>query len=81
MVSIVVRDVTRLGVRRNNDQRNARPVAEVVQGLYISGVVVAAALILGDEDSGVLPQDGFAFTSSTIFLVKPSNKSSFDEDG
>ena len=37
-------------------QRNAGAVAEIIQRLHVSGVVVTAALIEGDEDRGVLPQ-------------------------
>ena len=56
MIRIVVSDVTPRGIRRDNDQRDTGAVAEEVHRLHVSGIVVAAALILGDEDGGVLPQ-------------------------
>src|SRR6516165_6427028 len=42
VVGIMVRDVAGLDVLGDHDQGNARAVAEKVQRLYISGVVIAA---------------------------------------
>jgi hypothetical protein len=59
MIRVLVGDVPGITQRqvlriRHDDQRNARAVAEEVDRLHIAGVVVAAALILGDENDGVL---------------------------
>ena len=63
-------------------QRNAGAVAEEVQRLHVTGIIVAAAFVEGDEDGGVWPTEcRFACTASTIFSMKPSNKFSFEEDG
>ena len=56
VIGVIVRDVAGLGVGRNHDQRNARAVAEEVERLHVTGVVVAAAFVEGDEDGGVLPE-------------------------
>ena len=58
MVAVLVRDVAAGGVRRHDDQRDARAVAEEVERLHVARVVVAAAFVEGDEDGGVLPQVG-----------------------
>src|SRR6266481_403934 len=50
MVRIVVGNVARVGVRRNHSQRNARAVAEEIERLHISRVVIAAAFIHGYEN-------------------------------
>ena len=82
VVGVFVRDVAGLGVLRNHDQRNARAVAEEIQRLHIAGVIVAAAFVEGDEDRCVLPTaSDWPCTASTIFLVKPSNRSSFEDAG
>src|SRR5690349_6057610 len=51
MVGVSVADVAALGKRRNDDERNARPVTEEVQRLNVTGVVVTAALVKGDDES------------------------------
>src|SRR5215469_9277032 len=56
VVCVGVRDVAGLGVLRYHDQRDAGTVAEEVERLHITRVVVAAAFINGDEDSGAVPQ-------------------------
>ena len=53
MVSVFMRDVTLLRIRRDDDQRNACAVAKVVERLHIAGVIVAAAFVKGDENGGV----------------------------
>src|ERR1700733_1777413 len=53
MVRVFVRDVSLFRVGRDNDQRNARAVAEKVERLHVTGVVVAAAFIKGNKNSGV----------------------------
>jgi len=40
----------------NHDHRDTRAISEEVQGLHVSGVVVTAAFVKGDEDCGVGPQ-------------------------
>jgi hypothetical protein len=56
MVLVGVADVAGLRVRRHHDHRHASPIAEERNGLDVAGVVVAAALVEGDEDRGALPQ-------------------------
>src|SRR5260370_35949392 len=45
-------DVASAGEGRNDNQRNARPVAEEVQRLNVAGVIVAAAFVEGDDQRG-----------------------------
>ena len=45
VIGIVVRDVPPCGVGRHNDQRNPRAVAEEVQRLNITGIIIAAAFV------------------------------------
>ena len=61
-------DVASLSVGRDDDQRDAGAVAEEVERLNVSGVVVAAAFIEGDEDCGVPPQFGLALHGIDDFL-------------
>ena len=61
-------------VRRNNEQWDAGAVAEEIHRLHVARIIVAAAFIERDEDRRIC-------TSLTIFSVKPSNKSSFDDAG
>ena len=68
MVRVVVNDTTTLGVRRNDHEWDAGAVAEVVHRLNVSRVVVAAALIEGDEDRGVLPQSRIGLDFIDDFL-------------
>ena len=56
MIVVGVIDVARLRVPGHRNQRNARAVAEEVERLDVARVVVAAALIGGDEDRGRRPQ-------------------------
>ena len=56
MIGIIVGDVASRAVRRDDDQRNTGAVAEEVQRLHVAGIVVAATLIFGDEDSSFFPQ-------------------------
>src|SRR5580692_12176735 len=50
VVRVVVRNVARLGERRNHDQRNARPVSEKVQRLHVSGIVVTSTFVRRDKN-------------------------------
>ena len=43
-------------VSRNHQQRDSRAVAEEVERLHVTGVIIAAALVEGDEDRRVLPK-------------------------
>ena len=74
MIGIGVRDMARPGPGRDDERRDAGAVAEVVERLDVAGVVVAAAFVEGDEDGGALPQFLLAWTASTIFFTKPSNR-------
>jgi hypothetical protein len=56
MVRIVVGNVTRVGVRRNHNQRNARAVAEEIERLHISRVVIAAAFVCSHENCSGAPK-------------------------
>jgi len=56
MIVIGVIDKALLGVRRYGDQRDARAVAEKIHRLDITGVVVAAAFVIGDQDRCLVPQ-------------------------
>src|SRR6516165_9024310 len=58
MVRIVVGNVARVGVRRNHNQRNARAVAEEIEGLHISRVVIAAAFVYSHENCSGAPESG-----------------------
>ena len=42
-------------VTRSNDQWNASAVAEEIERLHVTGVIIATALIEGDKDCRVLP--------------------------
>src|SRR5262249_31557559 len=48
--------MTALRVLRNDDHRNTRSIAEEVERLNVTGVIVATTLIEGDEDGSVLPK-------------------------
>src|SRR5580692_13156040 len=50
VVRVVVRNVARLGERRNHDQRNARPVSKKVQRLHVSGIVVTSTFVRRDKN-------------------------------
>src|SRR6202045_698608 len=50
MVAVAVIDPAARRIRRENDQRNARAVAKVVDWLHESRVIVAAGFVPGDED-------------------------------
>ena len=63
-------------------QRNARAIAEEVERLNITGIVVAAAFVEGDEDRRVLPRESdWPAPHPRFSCVKPSKRSSFEEDG
>src|SRR6202042_567656 len=50
VVRVTVADVTALAERRNDQQRDAGTVSEEIDGLDVTGIVVAAAFILRDKD-------------------------------
>src|ERR1019366_3752737 len=56
VVAISVVHVPGLGERRDYDERNARTIAEKVNGLNVAGVVKSARLVEGNEDGSCLPQ-------------------------
>ena len=56
VIAVLMRDVTALGVLRDDDQRNAGAIAEEVDRLDVTRVIVSAALVEGDEDGGVVPE-------------------------
>ncbi len=58
MVGVRVVDVAALGEGRDDDKRNARPVAEKVERLDVAGVVVAAAFVQRDDERGFRHQFG-----------------------
>src|SRR6266481_1993436 len=55
VLGVDVADMTALGEGRNGDDGNARACAEEIDWLDKAGVVVAAALVHGDEDGGLRP--------------------------
>jgi hypothetical protein len=58
MVRIVVGNVAWRGVWRNYNQRNARAVAEEIERLHISRVVIAAPFVYSHENCGGAPESG-----------------------
>src|ERR1700733_15975006 len=56
MVSIAVVDHATGGIRRDDEKRDAGAIAEEVDRLDITGVIVSAAFIEGDEDGSARPQ-------------------------
>src|SRR5712691_9147037 len=56
VVGVLMRDVSSSGVRRHYDGGNPGAVTKVVQGLYVTRVVVSAAFIESDDDGGAVPQ-------------------------
>src|SRR5580704_1183103 len=55
VIGIFMRNVSALRIFRHDEERDARSVAEIVDRLDVTGVVVAAALVDGDQDRGGLP--------------------------
>jgi hypothetical protein len=55
VVTIAVRNMAAGRILGNDQQRNARAIAEKVQRLHVTRVIVSAAFIEGDEDCGVVP--------------------------
>src|SRR5271163_1744252 len=53
VIRVFMRDVSWLQIGGHHEEDNPRAVAEEVQRLYVTGVVIAAAFVLGDEDGGV----------------------------
>jgi hypothetical protein len=60
---------------------NSGVVAEVIEGLDISGVVVAAASVERNPDGGAGPQSFVGLYFVDDLLHEPSNRSSLKEDG
>lgn len=56
MVGVGVADVAAAGEGRNGDQGNARAIAKEVERLNVAGVIVAAALVQSDKESGGVKQ-------------------------
>ena len=56
VIAVLMRDVTALGVLRDDDQGNACTIAEEVDRLDVARVIVSAALVEGDEDGSVVPK-------------------------
>jgi len=56
VIAIFMRNVAALGVLGDDDQRDAGTIAEEVDWLNVTGVIVSAALIPGDEDGSVGPE-------------------------
>src|SRR5580693_2523210 len=55
VIGIAVVDHATGGIRRNDQQRNPRAIAEEVNRLDVPGIIVAAAFIEGDEDGRARP--------------------------
>src|SRR5580693_6534025 len=55
VIRIVVRDVAGSGIRRNDKQRNARAIPEVVERLNITGVVITTAFVESNHDRRLAP--------------------------
>jgi hypothetical protein len=56
MVCVAVVDDASGGVRRNDQQRDTGAIAEVIYRLDVTGVVITAAFIEGDEDRRARPE-------------------------
>jgi hypothetical protein len=56
MVRVGVIDVAALSKRGDNNQRNTGPVAEEVEWLHVTGVIVSAPFIEGDNERGLRHQ-------------------------
>ena len=56
VIRVSVVDVAAFGEGRNYYQRDARSIAEEINGLHEAGVKISAALVKGDEDGSFLPQ-------------------------
>src|SRR6266700_6832434 len=53
MVSIRVIDMSTFGERRDDDERDAWSIAEEVDGLHKSRVIVAATFVKRDDEGGI----------------------------
>ncbi len=67
VIRIVVRDVSRFGVGRHHHQRNARAVAEIVERLNITRVVIAAAFVEGNDNRRIAPEQRVGLHRVRIF--------------
>src|ERR1700723_1796801 len=56
VIRVVVGDDATLGVGRDDDHRDAGAISEEVDGLNVTGVIVTAAFVEGDEDGSVRGQ-------------------------
>ncbi len=81
VIRIVVSDVPAGRIGGHHDQWNARSVAEIIQRLNIAGIIIPAALVEREKIAVLAHIDGLACTASTIFLVNPSKRSSFEDAG
>ena len=70
VIRIIMRDVSGFGVGRNDDERDARTVAEEVHRLDVTGIVVASAFVEGDHDGGILPKSGIGLNRVDDLLRK-----------
>lgn len=71
MVRIVVGNVAWPGVRRNHNQRNARAIAEEIERLHISRVVIAAAFVYSHENCSSAPESGIRLDHVHDLLDEP----------
>src|SRR5262249_6101902 len=56
MVGISVNDMATLGMRRDHDERNARPISEEIECLDETRIIISATFIESHEDRGVLEE-------------------------
>ena len=55
VVRILVRDISTPSIWRNNNHRNPGAIAKIIERLHITGVIIAAAFVEGDDDRRIPP--------------------------
>src|SRR4030088_1197100 len=70
VICVSVRDVPGFGVLGNHERGYPGAVTKVVERLNVAGVVVAAALVEGDDDRGTLPQVFVGLDAVNDFLYE-----------
>jgi len=73
--------VSRLGVERHDDHRNARAVAKEVHRLHVSRIVIASAFVEGDEDGRTLPKFRIGFNGINDVLGEAFEQVQFGGGG
>jgi hypothetical protein len=81
VIPILVRDVTALGVLRDDDLGDTSTVTKEVDRLNITRVIVSATLVERNEDSSVSPKGRVCLDLVDDFFDKPSKRSSLEDAG